>query len=43
VNHWPFIAGAYALTILPVLALVGASVLAMRKAEAQADALKGER
>jgi heme exporter protein CcmD len=42
-NHWPFIVGAYALTILPVMALVAASVLAMRKAEAQADALKAER
>ena len=42
-NHWPFIAGAYALTIVPVLALVAASYRAMRRAEAEADALKGER
>ena len=42
-NHWPFIAGAYALTLLPALALVAASYRAMRKAEAEADALKGER
>jgi heme exporter protein D len=35
--------GAYALTVLPVAALVAASFLAMRKAEAEADALKGER
>jgi hypothetical protein len=43
VNHWPFILGAYALTILPTLALVAASFAAMRKAEAEAYALKGER
>jgi hypothetical protein len=43
VNHWPFIVGAYALTILPTLALVAASFRAMREAEAQADALKGDR
>jgi Heme exporter protein D (CcmD) len=42
-NHWPFIIGAYALTILPTLALVAASYRAMRRAEAQADALKGDR
>jgi hypothetical protein len=43
VNHWPFIVGAYALTILPTLALVAASYRAMRRAEAQAEALKGDR
>jgi hypothetical protein len=43
VNHWPFILGAYALTLLPTLALVAASYAAMRKVEAQVDALKGER
>jgi hypothetical protein len=42
-NHWPFIVGAYALTLLPTLALVAASYFGMRKAEARADALKGER
>ena len=42
-NHWPFIAGAYALTLVPVLALVAASYRAMRKAEASAEALKGDR
>ena len=42
-NHWPFIAGAYALTIVPTLALVAASYLGMRRAEAEANALKGER
>jgi hypothetical protein len=43
VNHWPFIIGAYALTVIPTLALVAASYRAMRRAEAQADALKGNR
>ena len=42
-NHWPFIIGAYAATILPTLALAVASYLGMRKAEAAADALRGER
>ena len=42
-NQWPFILGAYALTIVPTLALVAASYRAMRRAEAEADALKGER
>ena len=42
-NHWPFIAGAYALTVLPTLALIVASYRAMRRAEAAADALKGDR
>jgi hypothetical protein len=42
-NHWPFIVGAYALTILPTLALVAVSYRAMRRAEAQADALRGDR
>ncbi|HEY7809569.1 MAG TPA: heme exporter protein CcmD [Allosphingosinicella sp.] len=42
-NHWPFVAGAYALTVLPTLALVVASYRTMRKAEAAADALKGDR
>jgi hypothetical protein len=43
VNHWPFIAGAYALTILPTLAMLAASYVAMRNAETEADALKGDR
>ena len=42
-NHWPFIVAAYALTIVPVLLLVAASFRAMRKAEADVDALKGDR
>ena len=42
-NHWPFILGAYALTIVPTLALVALSYTAMRRAEAEANALKGER
>jgi hypothetical protein len=43
VNHWPFIVGAYAITILATLALVVASYVGMREAEADADALRGER
>jgi hypothetical protein len=43
VNHWPFILGAYALTALGTLGLVAASYVAMRKAEADADALRTER
>ena len=42
-NHWPFIVGAYALTILPTLALVAASYRAMRRTEREAAALKGDR
>lgn len=42
-NHWPFIIGAYALTILGILGLVGWSWSAMRRAERDADALTGGR
>ena len=42
-NHWPFILGAYALTALGTVGLVVASYVAMRKAEADADALRTER
>ena len=41
-NHWPFILGAYALTALGTLGLVASSYHAMRKAEADADALRTE-
>ncbi|HEX8643487.1 MAG TPA: heme exporter protein CcmD [Allosphingosinicella sp.] len=37
-NHWPFILGAYALTVLATLGLLGGSWAAMRRAERQADA-----
>ena len=42
-NHWPFIAGAYALTILATVAVTGWSWSAMRRAERDADKLKAER
>lgn len=42
-NHWPFIAAAYGVTLLGTLALVWASYAGMRRAEAEAEALKGER
>jgi hypothetical protein len=38
-NPWPFIIAAYALTIAGTLALAVASLVAMRRAEAEADAL----
>jgi hypothetical protein len=43
VNHWPFILGAYGLTILGTLSVTLWSWSAMRRAEAEADALRGER
>ena len=42
-NHWLFIIGAYAVTVVPTLVLIAASYSAMRRAEAEADALKGDR
>ena len=42
-NHWPFIIAAYAVTIVGTLTLVLSSYLAMREAEASADALRNER
>lgn len=42
-NHWPFILGAYGLTILGTLGVTLWSWSAMRRAEAEADALRGER
>lgn len=39
-NHWPFIIAAYALTIGGTAALTLASFVAMRRAEARADALR---
>jgi hypothetical protein len=38
-NHWPFIAGAYAAALLGTLGLVASSFLAMRRAEREADSL----
>jgi hypothetical protein len=42
-THWPFIAGAYAIALLATLALTGWSFAAMRRAEREAAALKGEK
>lgn len=38
-NPWPFVVGAYALTVAGTLALVLASWAAMRRAEAEAARL----
>jgi len=43
VNPWPFIAGAYGLTILGTIALLWSSYAAMRRAEAEAGSRKEER
>jgi cytochrome c-type biogenesis protein CcmE len=40
VNHWPFIIAAYGLTIAGTLGVTLWSLLAMRRAEAEADALR---
>jgi hypothetical protein len=42
-SHWPFVAGAYAVTLIGTLGLTGWSLAAMRRAERAVDALKGER
>jgi Na+/H+-translocating membrane pyrophosphatase len=42
-NHWPFILGAYAVSAAGTLGLLWTSFAAMRRAEAEAEALKGER
>ena len=42
-NHWPFIIGAYGLTILGTIGVTLWSWAAMRRAEADADALRSER
>jgi hypothetical protein len=43
VNHWPFIAAAYAVAVLSAGILAAWSYAAMRKAEAAADALRDKR
>jgi hypothetical protein len=43
VNPWPFVVAAYALTGLGAGGLVLWSFLGMRRAEAEAERLKGER
>lgn len=42
-SHWPFIIGAYALTIAGTLGVSLWSLAAMRRAEAEAEALRRER
>ena len=42
-NHWPFIIGAYALTLLGTLGVTFWSWSAMRRAEADAEALRRDR
>jgi heme exporter protein CcmD len=38
-NHWPFIIGAYGATFAAMLATIGASWRAMRRAEGEAERL----
>ena len=38
-NPWPFVAAAYAIALVGTAALTGWSWIAMRRAEAEADAL----
>jgi hypothetical protein len=42
-NHWPFIIAAYAITIIGTIGLAAASLTAMRRAEAKANAIRGAR
>lgn len=42
-NHWPFITAAYLVVLIGTVALAVLSYAAMRRAEAAADALKGNR
>jgi hypothetical protein len=42
-NHWPFIIAAYAVTIIGTLAVIWGSWSAMRRAEADAEALRRDR
>jgi hypothetical protein len=43
VNHWPFIIAAYGLTIAGTLGVTLWSLLAMRRAEAEAEAVRRDR
>ena len=38
-NHWPFIVAAYAIAVGGTGVLLAASLIAMRRAEARADAV----
>jgi hypothetical protein len=42
-NHWPFILGSYAATIVATLALGWQSYAAMKRAEAEADSIGRDR
>ncbi len=42
-NQWAFVAAAYAAALLGTLTLLGASLAAMRRAEAEAARLRAER
>jgi len=43
VNHWSFIAAAYALSFAAITSVLVVSWRAMRAAEARADGIAGER
>jgi hypothetical protein len=43
VNHWPFIVAAYGLTLLGTAGVTLWSWTAMRRTEAEADAVRRER
>jgi len=43
VNHWPFILAAYGLTLAGTIGVTWWSWLAMRRAEADAEALRRDR
>ncbi len=40
-DHWPFVIGAYAVALIGTGGLFAASFLAMRKAEREAERLRG--
>lgn len=42
-NHWPFIIAAYALVLGATALVLAGSMLAMRRAERDAERLRGER
>jgi len=42
-NHWPFIIGSYALTILGTLGVTAWSYAAMKRAERDAEALRRDK
>lgn len=39
-SHWPFVIGAYGVTLVGIAALVSQSWLSMRRAEADAERLR---